>query len=94
MDNSLYYQLKAVIIFFVSGLSIGFTFDLFRAQRKLIKVSDLFTYIQDILFWIICGLIIIITTVAFTDGQIRSFMMIGLISRCCYLFLLAEQIHP
>ncbi|MBR2743966.1 MAG: spore cortex biosynthesis protein YabQ [Clostridia bacterium] len=79
MDDLLYNQFKTIIVFFISGLSIGFTFDFFRALRRIIKTSNIVTYIEDILFWIISGLIIIVTTVTYTDGQIRSFMIIGLI---------------
>jgi len=93
LDNSLYYQFRAIVVYFISGLSIGFTFDFFRAQRKIIKVSDIITYIQDILFWIISGIIIIITTITFTDGQIRSFMIMGLIlGLVIYFYLFSKYI--
>ena len=79
MSDSLFSQIKILLIFNITGLLIGFLFDFFRIQRKVIKTNDFITYIQDILFWIISGIIVIISMVKFTDGEIRSYMILGII---------------
>lgn len=79
MDDSLRQQIIILIHFCISGLAIGFLFDFFRIQRKVIKTYDLITYIQDITFWIVTAIIIIITVLKYTDGEIRSYMVIGLV---------------
>ena len=66
------------MIFTIDGIVIGILFDFFRIIRKVIKTSNLLTYIEDILFWIISGIIIIYTMYKVCDGQIRLFMIIGI----------------
>ncbi|MBQ3408163.1 MAG: spore cortex biosynthesis protein YabQ [Clostridia bacterium] len=78
MDNLLYNQLMELAHFFIAGFEIGILFDIFRAQRKAIKTSDIITYIQDILFWFVTGIIVIHTIAKYTNGEVRSYMVIGL----------------
>lgn len=52
MNNQAY----TFIIFIINGIIIGFLFDCFRIIRKSFKTSDIITYIEDILFWIIAGI--------------------------------------
>ena len=59
MNALLLSQFNTVFIFFLTGICIGLLFDFFRIQRKVLKTCDFITYIQDILFWIVSGLIII-----------------------------------
>lgn len=54
-------------------------FDLFRVRRRIFKTPDIVTYIQDVLFWIITGFIVVYTITQYTDGEIRSYMLIGLL---------------
>ena len=79
MSDSLFSQIRILLIFNITGLLIGFLFDFFRIQRKVIKTNDFITYVQDILFWIMSGIIVIISMVKFTDGGIRSYMILGII---------------
>ena len=58
MNALLLSQFNTVFIFFLTGICIGLLFDFFRIQRKVLKTCDFITYIQDILFWIVSGLII------------------------------------
>ena len=46
-------------IFIINGLIIGFIFDIFRILRLSFKTKDIVTYIEDILFWIITGVVIL-----------------------------------
>ena len=64
-------------IFTLVGIIIGVLFDIFRILRKTIKTIDIVTYIEDIIFWLISGIIIIYTMYKFCDGQLRFFMIIG-----------------
>ena len=67
------------IIFTINGMLIGILFDFFRILRKSFKTTDIITYIEDIFFWIITGLIIIYSMYTFTDGELRFFMILGMI---------------
>lgn len=79
MITSLYDQIKILIIFAITGIIIGLLFDFFRIQRKVIKTFDFITYLQDALFWILSGIVLIISIMNFTNGEIRSYMILGII---------------
>ena len=64
-------QALLFLIFSLNGVIIGLIFDFFRILRKSFKTSDLITYIQDILFWILTGISVIIFMYFFSDGTIR-----------------------
>lgn len=66
-------------VFTLVGIIIGIIFDLFRALRKCFKTNDIITYIEDIIFWIITGLIIIFSMYKYCNGQLRFFMIMGII---------------
>lgn len=50
-------QAYIFIVFIINGILIGILFDCFRILRKSFKTSDLITYIEDILFWVIAGIV-------------------------------------
>lgn len=72
-------QLQLFIIFLINGFIIGILFDSFRILRKTFKYKDYIIYIQDILFWIITAFLILYTVAIFNDGQLRLYMIIGVI---------------
>lgn len=65
-------------IFILTGFLIGILFDIFRVLRRSFNTSDIITYIEDILFWIITGLIILYVSFTFNNGQIRGYTLLGL----------------
>ena len=71
-------QLKSFFIFTVIGIIIGILFDIFRISRKIFKTSDILTYIEDILFWLISGLIILFSIFLFNNGELRLYIFIGI----------------
>ena len=72
-------QFYILVSFFVTGISIGTLFDIFRISRKVFKTPNILIYIEDVLFWILSGLIVLFTICTFTDGQIRLYMILMLI---------------
>lgn len=71
-------QLQLFMLFIANGILIGVLFDLFRIFRKSFKTSNLITYIQDILFWILTGLLLIYFIFVFNNGEIRGYIFIAL----------------
>ena len=71
-------QINTLLAFFIAGICIGIVFDFFRIIRKSFKTPDIITYIQDILFWILAGIILLFTIFTFTIGEIRIYMFIFL----------------
>lgn len=72
-------QLTSFIIFTIIGLIISIVFDFFRILRKTFKTPDLITCIEDIVFWIISGIIILISIFIFNNGELRLYIFIGIL---------------
>lgn len=72
-------QAYLFLIFIVNGIIIGLLFDFFRIARKVIPTNDFMTYIEDISFWILTGIITLYTIFVFNNGELRLFMFLGII---------------
>lgn len=78
--------------YFISvGIIIGSIFDIFRIWRKTIHTSDIITNIQDILFCLITGIIIITSIFYFNNGELRLFIFIGIITGAIFYMLLISK---
>jgi len=72
-------QAYLFLIFVLNGILIGFLFDIFRILRISFKTKDFVTYIEDILFWIITGAIVLYSIFVFNNGEIRFFIFLGIV---------------
>ena len=72
-------QAYLFLVFSLTCVAIGILFDFFRILRRSIKTSNLVTYIQDILFWILTGIIVLYSIWYFNNGELRIFVFLGLI---------------
>lgn len=75
MNNQAY----LFVIFIINGILIGFLFDIFRIIRRTFKTTDIATYIQDIAFWIITGIITLAFIFCYNNGEIRFYVFLGII---------------
>lgn len=84
-------QLLSFIAYLFSGIIICIVFDLFRSLRKGIKTSNIATYIEDVLFWVIAGLVILFVVNKYNYGELRVYtflaMMLGAI---VYFFTISK----
>ena len=86
-------QAYLFLIFVLNGLLIGFIFDIFRILRISFKTKDFVTYIQDILFWLITGAIVLYSIFVFNNGEIRFYMFLGMvIGVILYILLFSKYI--
>ena len=86
-------QAHLFLIFVINGILIGLLFDMFRISRKVIKTSNFITYIEDILFWILTGIIILYSIFVFNNGQLRFYMFLGIIlGAICYLLFISSYV--
>ncbi|MBR2705377.1 MAG: hypothetical protein IKE91_07900 [Clostridia bacterium] len=84
-------EMKEFFHFCLAGLEISALFDLFRAKRRAIKTSNIVTCIEDILYWTIAGAIILYTIIRYTSGDIRLYMLIGVVTGgCIYYYFLSK----
>ena len=72
-------QAYIFMIFILIGIIIGVIFDFFRVLRKTIKTKDIITYIEDIIFCLLTGIILLYSIFNFNNGEIRIYMFIALI---------------
>ena len=87
-------QLYNFFIFIILGIIISFIFDIFRILRKKFKTSNFITYIEDILFWVISGFLIMISIFRFNNGELRFYLFIGLsIGILIYILLLTKLVN-
>lgn len=87
MENTVIMQLYSLLIFTISGMVIGVFFDLFRILRRSFKTPDWITYIEDVLFWICTGGFLLYILFTFQNGEIRSYVILGLACRYWYIYV-------
>lgn len=85
-------QFYILISFFVTGIVIGIIFDMFRVTRKAFKTPNILIYIEDALFWILAGFILLFTICTFTDGQIRLYMILMLVLGALIYFITISKL--
>lgn len=71
-------QFISFIYFIITGIILGIVFDCFRILRKSFKTSDIITNIEDILFGIITGSILLASIFLFNNGELRLYIFIGI----------------
>ena len=79
-------------IFILNGFIIGLLFDIFRILRKTFKTKDYITILEDILFWILTGLIILYSIFKFNNGELRGFIFIGIFIGAVFYLLLFSKL--
>ena len=72
-------QAYLFIVFSLTGVVIGILFDFFRILRRSFKTSNIITYVEDVLFWILTGVFILYNIWYFNNGEIRIYMFLGII---------------
>lgn len=91
MENTIILQLYLLLIFVITGIIIGIFFDIFRILRKSFKTPDIITYIEDVIFWILSGLFFLYILFIYNNGEIRSYVIIGLLLGILLYFLLISK---
>ena len=80
-------------IFIIIGVIICLLFDFFRILRRVFKTADFITYIEDIIFWILTGFIVLYSVFTFNNGEIRIFMFLGImLGVIAYMLFLSKYI--
>ena len=79
-------QGQIFIVFLIIGICIGVIFDIFRTLRKVFKTPDLATYIEDIIFMAIVGILIVNNLILVNNGEIRFYIILAIIFRNDILF--------
>lgn len=72
-------QAYSFLTFLINGFGIGIIFDIFRILRKSFKTADIVTYIEDIIFWVLSGILTLANIIIFNNGEIRLYMFISIV---------------
>ena len=72
-------QAYIFLVFSLTGIVIGFLFDFFRILRRSIKTPNIITNIEDMLFWILSGILILYNIWYFNSGEIRIYIFFAII---------------
>lgn len=70
------------------GAILGFVFDFFRILRRKGNTKDIMVYLQDVVFWLIVTIVIIVSTFLINDGELRGYMLFGYILGAVFYILL------
>lgn len=65
-------------IFIFVGIIIGIVFDFFRALRKVRKYRDKYIYLQDILFFVIIGIILSMVLIYNLQNELRVYLFFAI----------------
>lgn len=84
-------QAYLFLVFTINGTIIGLLFDIFRILRRSFKTSDIVTYLQDVLFWILTGFILLYSIFTFSNGEIRFYMFLGVFLGCLIYMLIFSK---
>lgn len=76
MANS---QAMLFLLFALDGVIIGVLFDFFRILRRSFSTGIVLTSIEDILFWIFSGIILLYSIFVYNNGAIRGYMFLGVL---------------
>ncbi len=71
-------QEQTFMLFFIIGVIIGILFDIFRVIRKAFKTCDKLTFIEDIIFLILSGILVLYSIIKINGGEIRFFLFLGI----------------
>ena len=85
--------LNNIITFFIIGIIISIILDFFRSIRKLKKTSTSVVLVQDIIYFLIVLVVIIIGIYLFLDDEIRIYILCSMfLGAYIYFKLLSKYI--
>ena len=84
----MFYENQAYIfvMFILIGILIGLIFDIFRVSRQFFKTSNIITYIEDAVFWILIGLVLFISIFKLNNGELRAYIFLGVVLRNIHIY--------
>lgn len=71
-------QAELFLIFVLAGIIVGVLFDFFRILRRSFSTGNILTALEDIVFWILTGILFLYLTFAYNNGVMRGYMFLGM----------------
>lgn len=63
----------------LTGIAIGFIYDLLRMKRRALKTRKFIVGVEDVLFWIFAAVLVFITAYVSNQGEIRLYFFLAMI---------------
>lgn len=73
-------QFYAFLITVLAGIAIGVIFDFYRVIRGLARPRKVFTYLGDLVFWVISTMVIFFLLLVGNWGEIRFYVFVGILT--------------
>lgn len=67
------------LIFVVVGMLFSVIFDVFRAMRKVKKMKNKTIYFQDIIYFLIIGMILLLIIINYMNTELRMYLILAII---------------
>lgn len=87
MILSISFQAKLFLLSILIGGIIGLFYDFIRIFRSLLKHNIIFIQIEDILYWILMGIVVFLIFLNKNNGEIRGFLILGILLGMLFYFL-------
>lgn len=85
-------QITTFLIFIAVGMVIANIFDVFRSLRKCMRTNNLLTNIEDIIFALTVGAILIFSLIKFNFGELRFYLFIAVVTGITLYYLFFSKI--
>lgn len=79
MDMVLLIEIRVFFLCGLCGIACGIIYDLIRILRRTLKVGNIMTFLLDILFWILCAILIFFMLFYANYGRARWYEVAGLL---------------
>lgn len=90
IDNN--FQVFSFLLSMVAGVCFCIVYDVLRAVRKIKPVTDLAVFFQDIFYFILIGFITFLMLMVFSNGEIRGYIICGIILGFIICFLTLSKL--
>ena len=86
-------QISVFLLSLLVGMALGALYDVFRISRVAFYTSPTAVFIEDVLFFLICGVTTFFFGLTVMDGILRAFLLIGeLLGAVLYHFTLGRLV--
>ena len=85
-------ELIFFLYFILEGIVGGILLDLLRVLRRNRKVNDFIVYLEDFVYWLVIGGMVIWLSYTLDTGAIRMYMILGLFLGMLIYFLTLTKV--
>ena len=72
-------ETKIFLMFIITGMLFSVIFDFFRAIRKVKKIKSNTVYFQDIIYFLIIGMILLNVIINYMNTELRIYLILAII---------------